>query len=153
MKVYRRSFWKTCTFKYGLLPSYRFLLLLGGYLLYDVEMSLVVWLYFVTIYIVGGVGIVIRCFYLILADDKLVVKNRFFPFWREGFYYCSIKKVYIEQAGVIGVCYIQVIVRESKRHNRKYILDFVDPKDYSQLVPMLEEKGVNVETKNLVHLL
>lgn len=153
MKVYCRSFWKTCTFKFGLLPSYVFLLLLGGYLLYDVEMSLVIWFYLVTICIVGLVGIVIRCFYLILADDKLIVKNRFFPFWREVFYYCSIKKVHIEQSGVIGVCYIQVIVRESKGHNWKYILDFVDPKDYSQLVPTLEEKGVNVETKNLVHLL
>lgn len=153
MKTFRRPFWKTCTFKFGLLPGYIFLLLLGGYWFYDIEMSLVVWIYFITICIVGFVGIVIRCFYLILVDDKLIVKNRFFPFWCKKFYYYSIKKVHIEQPGVIGVCYIQVIVQENKRHNWKYILDFVDPKDYHQLILILEEKGVNVETKNLIHLL
>lgn len=153
MKTFRRSFWKTCTFKFGLLPGYIFLLILGGYLLYDVEMSLMVWIYIIVICIVGFVGIVMRCFYLVITDCKLLIKNAFFPFWYKESYYYNIKKVHIEQPGVIGFCYIQVILRESKAYNWKYILDFVDPKDYSQLIPMLEEKGVNVETKNLVHLL
>ncbi|WP_303181907.1 hypothetical protein [uncultured Butyricimonas sp.] len=153
MKTFRRSFWKTSTFKFGLLPGYVFLLLLGGYLLYDVEMSLVECIYIIVICIVGFVGIIMRCFYLILTDDKLLIKNVFFPFWYKEFYYCDIKKVHIEQPGVIGFCYIQVIVQDKIRHNRKYILDFVDTKDYRQLIPMLEEKGVDVETKNLIHLL
>lgn len=153
MKTFRRPFWKTCTFKFGLLPGYVFLLLLGGYLLYDVEMSLVECIYIIVICIVGFVGIIMRCFYLILTDDKLLIKNVFFPFWYKEFYYCDIKKVHIEQPGVIGFCYIQVIVQDKIRHNRKYVLDFVDTKDYCQLIPMLEEKGVDVETKNLIHLL
>ena len=37
MKTFRRSFWKTCTFKFGLLPGYVFLLLLGGYYLHDMQ--------------------------------------------------------------------------------------------------------------------
>lgn len=153
MKIYRRSIWKTCTFKFGLLPGYIFLLLLGGYYLHDVKIPMDVLIYLIVICIAGFVGIVIRCFYLILANDQLIVKNRLCPFWYEGFYYADIKKIYIEQSGVIGVCYIQVITSKNRKHNRKYILDFVSPKDYHKLIPMLKEKGVHVETKNLTYLL
>lgn len=153
MKTFRRSFWKTCTFKFGLLPGYVFLLLLGGYYLHDVQVPVVVWIYLIAICIVGFVGIIIRCFDLILMDGRLIIKNRFCPFWCNKFYYSDIEKIYIEQPGVLGVCYIQVITRKNRKHNWKYILDFVSPKDYTELVPMLKEKGIDVKTKNLTYLL
>ena len=59
MKTFRRSFGKTTTFKFGLLPGYVFLLLLGGYYLHDMQVPVVVWIYLIAISIVGFGGIII----------------------------------------------------------------------------------------------
>ena len=90
-----------------------------------------------------------RLYYVILLDDKLIVQNGVYSFWRKEVRYVDIVKVKIKWWQDRTYPYMKIITRKPSGISWRYTIDLVDPQDYEVLVKEIEAKGVVVETKGL----
>ena len=148
MKIFRRPFKKSGTafdIKFALIT---FVLLWGfaactvGFTIRGILASIVFVFILVQLYIS-------RFYYVVLRDDKLIVQNGVYSFWRKEVRYIDIAKVRIKWHGDKSYPYMKIITRKSSRISWRYTIDLVDPQDYKALVEAIEAKGVTVETKGI----
>ncbi len=93
-------------------------------------------------------------FYIILYDDKITVKNHFLPFFRISRNYNDIGSIrfWLPVPGNWSVEAVEIAKRGKKSGGLFYGILMVDPKDYAEIVSILESKGIKVETyRNLSH--
>ena len=93
-------------------------------------------------------------FYIILYDDKITVRNHFLPFFRISRNYNDIGSIrfWLPVPGNWSVEAVEIAKRGKKSGGLFYGILMVDPKDYAEIVSILESKGVKVETyRNLSH--
>ena len=90
---------------------------------------------------------ILYCWYIVVADDKLMLRNLLVPMWQKEYFYRDIVKVILKYPGLIAVHNIQVIMREKK--SLRYMIDLVAPEDYQEIVDTLRAKGIEVEAINL----
>ncbi len=86
-------------------------------------------------------------FYVILYDDRLVVQNGVFFFWKGEYFYKDIVKVTLVWLGGMSNHYIQIFTEKGK--SRRYFIDLVAPSDYQEIVNIVRGKGILVETVHL----
>lgn len=91
--------------------------------------------------------LVMQLFYVILTDDKLIIKNGIYPFWKKEVRY--IVKLRFIWYGGRSYPSMKVITKKSSKMSWRYTIDHVDPQDYSIIVEELKKKEVPVETKDL----
>lgn len=148
MKIFRRPFKKSSTafdVKFALIT---FVLLCGfaactvGFTIRGI-LALIV---FVFILVQLDIS---RLYYVILLDDKLIVQNGVYSFWRKEVRYVDIVKVKIKWWQNRTYPYMKIITKKPSGISWRYTIDLVDPQDYSTLVEAIEAKGVVVETKGL----
>ena len=146
MKIFRRSFWKSEEIrasKWGFV----FVLLLGFPIFcsmgYPWEMCMGV--IFVLIFLLCFHPY--SFFYVILYDDRLVVQNGVFFFWKGEYFYKDIVKVTLVWLGGMSNHYIQIFTEKGK--SRRYFIDLVAPIDYQEIVNIVRGKGILVETVHL----
>ncbi len=148
MKIFRRPFKKSGTafdIKFALIT---FVLLWGfaactvGFTIRGILASIVFVFILVQLYIS-------RFYYVVLRDDKLIVQNGVYSFWRKEVRYVDIVKVKIKWWQDRTYPYMKIITRKSSRISWRYTIDLVDPQDYKALVEAIEAKGVTVETKGI----
>ena len=90
-----------------------------------------------------------RLYYVVLRDDKLIVQNGVYSFWRKEVRYVDIVKVKIKWWQDRTYPYMKIITRKPSGISWRYTIDLVDPQDYKALVEAIEAKGVTVETKGI----
>ncbi len=148
MKIFRRPFKKSGTafdIKFALIT---FVLLWGfaaytvGFIIRGILASIVFVFILVQLYIS-------RLYYVILRDDKLIVQNGVYSFWRKEVRYVDIVKVKIKWWQDRTYPYMKIITRKSSGISWRYTIDLVDPQDYKALVEAIEAKGVTVETEGI----
>ncbi|MBC5619929.1 hypothetical protein [Butyricimonas hominis] len=148
MKIFRRPFKKSGTafdIKFALIT---FVLLWGfaaytvGFTIRGILASIVFVFILVQLYIS-------RLYYVILRDDKLIVQNGVYSFWRKEVRYVDIVKVKIKWWQDRTYPYMKIIMRKSSGISWRYTIDLVDPQDYKALVEAIEAKGVTVETEGI----
>ena len=148
MKIFRRPFKKSGTafdIKFALIT---FVLLWGfaaytvGFTIRGILASIVFVFILVQLYIS-------RLYYVILRDDKLIVQNGVYSFWRKEVRYVDIVKVKITGWQDRTYQYMKIIMRKSSGISWRYTIDLVDPQDYKALVEAIEAKGVTVETEGI----
>ncbi|MCB6973848.1 MULTISPECIES: hypothetical protein [Butyricimonas] len=148
MKIFRRPFKKSGTafdIKFALIT---FVLLWGfaaytvGFTIRGILASIVFVFILVQLYIS-------RLYYVILRDDKLIVQNGVYSFWRKEVRYVDIVKVKIKWWQDRTYPYMKIITRKSSGISWRYTIDLVDPQDYKALVEAIEAKGVTVEMKGI----
>lgn len=148
MKIFRRPFKKSGTafdIKFALIT---FVLLWGfaaytvGFTIRGILASIVFVFILVQLYIS-------RLYYVILRDDKLIVQNGVYSFWRKEVRYVDIVKVKIKWWQDRTYPYMKIITRKSSGISWRYTIDLVDPQDYKALVEAIEAKGVTVETEGI----
>lgn len=148
MKIFRRPFKKSGTafdIKFALIT---FVLLWGfaactvGFTIRGILASIVFVFILVQLYIS-------RFYYVVLRDDKLIVQNGVYSFWRKEVRYVDIVKVKIKWWQDRTYPYMKIITRKSSRISWRYTIDLADPQDYKALVEAIEAKGVTVETKGI----
>ena len=148
MKIFRRPFKKSGTafdVKFALITF----VLLWGFAACAVEFnvrgilaSIVFVFILVQIYIS-------RFYYIILKDDRLIVQNGVYSFWRKEVRYVDIVKVRIKWWGGQSYPYMKIITRKPSGISWRYTIDLVDPQDYEAIVKDIEAKGVTVETEGI----
>ena len=148
MKIFRRPFKKSGTafdIKFALIT---FVLLWGfaactvGFTIRGILASIVFVFILVQLYIS-------RLYYVVLRDDKLIVQNGVYSFWRKEVRYVDIVKVKIKWWQDRTYPYMKIIMRKSSGISWRYTIDLVDPQDYKALVEAIEAKGVTVETEGI----
>ena len=148
MKIFRRPFKKSGTafdVKFALIT---FVLLWGfaactvGFTIRGILASIVFVFILVQLYIS-------RLYYVVLRDDKLIVQNGVYSFWRKEVRYVDIVKVKIKWWQDRTYPYMKIITRKSSGISWRYTIDLVDPQDYKALVEAIEGKGVTVETEGI----
>lgn len=90
-----------------------------------------------------------RLYYVILWDDKLIVQNGVYSFWKKEVRYVDIAKVKIKWYQDRTYPYMKIITKKSSGISWRYTIDLVDPQDYSALIAAIEAEGVVVETKGI----
>ena len=148
IKIFRRSFWRTCIIR-DLRLTFVMLIVIAFPIFYSMGFSLKMYLFFGLLF--GSVFFpffVLFLFYVILTDDRLIIKNGIFPFWKRMYFYKDIKEVHLVWQGYMSKYYIQVFTCR-KKSTRYLIEDLVAPKDYQEIVNILREKGIFVEVKGL----
>ncbi|WP_292264759.1 hypothetical protein [Butyricimonas sp.] len=148
MKIFRRPFKKSGTafdVKFALITF----VLLWGFAACVVEFnvrgilaSIVFVFILVQIYIS-------RFYYIILKDDRLIVQNGVYSFWRKEVRYVDIVKVKIKWWQDRTYPYMKIITRKPSGISWRYTIDLVDPQDYEAIVKDIEAKGVTVETEGI----
>ena len=148
MKIFRRPFKKSGTafdIKFALIT---FVLLWGfaaytvGFTIRGILASIVFVFILVQLYIS-------RLYYVILRDDKLIVQNGVYSFWRKEVRYVDIVKVKIKWWQDRTYPYMKIIMRKSSGISWRYTIDLVDHQDYKALGEAIEAKGVTVETEGI----
>lgn len=146
MKIYRRSFWQTEEIRAWKLTLIVILVLVFP-IFYYVGFSLKMYVYFLLLVLFLMFFPPFPFFYVILTDDRLVIRNGVFPFWKGEYMYKDIVKIHLEWPGYMANHYMQVFTKKKK--SWRYFIDLVDPKDYQGIVDMIRAQGVIVETKGL----
>lgn len=90
-----------------------------------------------------------RLYYVILLDDRLIVQNGVYSFWRKEVPYVDIVKVRIKWFGARSYPYMKIITKKPYGISWRYTIDLVDPQDYKALIEAIEAEGVMVETKGI----
>ena len=148
MKEFRQSFRKTRTaFDVKVLVILFVLLFLPA--IWIVKSSIPAILGVIVFLLITFHLLVIQLFYVILTDDKLIIKNGVYPFWEKEAWYIDIVKLRFIWYGGRSYPSMKVITKKSSKMSWRYTIDYVDPQDYSIIVEELKKKGVPVETKDL----
>lgn len=87
--------------------------------------------------------------YLVLSEDRLIIKRMFFPFHNKAYRYSEIESCILGNSGGISPDYIQFKI--NGRWTWKLInkLALVDQKDYPELIAELSSKGVEIFTRGI----
>ena len=88
--------------------------------------------------------------YLILYDNRIVLKNRIYRFWSRTFMYQDIEKIMIkDDLGRYNYVYFQFVSNGKKSH--KYLVSSIDHRhDLKQITEELLRKKINVEVSESV---
>ena len=148
MKIFRRPFKKSGTafdIKFALITF----VLLWGFAACVVEFNvrgILASIVFVFILVQLYIS---RLYYVVLRDDKLIVQNGVYSFWRKEVRYVDIVKVKIKWWQDRTYPYMKIITRKPSGISWRYTIDLVDPQDYEAIVKDIEAKGVTVETEGI----
>lgn len=149
MKTFRRPFWKACT------TFIVVVVIIIGIVLGSV-------VYFATDNIWGTFMFLLVCclflsvcftqyFYVMLTNEKIIIRNSIYIFWKKEICYKDIMKLDMKWAGGVSQPYIQIRDKRTGRLSWQYVIDLVNPKEYDELIDMLRVKGVTVETKGIAN--
>ena len=144
MKTYRQSFWKTDATRTSVLPVVLITLVLSLLFINSVYFKAVVCcmggmlIYFGFLF-ATGYG------YVVITPRQLVIKNPFYSYYSREYFYSDIEKIFIGSPG--GYSPIHMLVYIPGKRRKRFVIDYVNPKEFPDLVKDLEEKGVNVEVK------
>ena len=75
----------------------------------------------------------------------MVIRNPVYRYYSRDYFYSDIEKIVIDRPG--GLSPIHMLVYIPERRRKRFAIDFVNPKEYPNLVKDLEKKGVHVEVK------
>ena len=148
MKIFRRPFKKSGTafdIKFALITF----VLLWGFAACVVEFNvrgILASIVFVFILVQLYIS---RLYYVVLRDDKLIVQNGVYSFWRKEVRYVDIVKVKIKWWQDRTYPYMKIITRKPSGISWRYTIDLVDPQDYEAIVKDVEAKGITVETQGI----
>ena len=87
--------------------------------------------------------------YVVVGKDRLAVRNLFLRFWGGRYRYETIRSVEIRSRSVRGIRYETLQVFMDGRKSKRYTIDLVSPRDYSDMIRDLRAKGVVVRTEEL----
>lgn len=155
IKLYKRPFSKTFSFStlLGLLVFLSSLVVFGRYVLLPclqngdwaswVALGLISILLFAVWYSYIGMY-----FYIILEDDRIIVKNYLLPLFKISRNYKNIGRIrfWLPTPGNWSVEAVEMVKKGKKRGSLYLGILMVDPNDYAEIVSTLESKGVPVET-------
>lgn len=86
-----------------------------------------------------------------MTDNELIIQNGICKFWKRKYKYSEIKKVTIRYLG--GYINVNMQISTIKKNGIGYTIDLVKSGDYNALIQDLKANGVEVETKNIDHIL
>lgn len=148
MKIYRQPFRKTlATSELFVFIVVLFVLIIPSALSGSFNLS--AFLLLMVFFILFLHIIVIQLFYIILTKDTLVIKNSIYPFWIKKVRYGDIVKVKIRWTNKRFAPNMQVFTKKNSIFRWRYIIDYVAPQDYPEIIEELETRGVLVETKDI----
>ena len=154
MKIYRRSFWKAETSKCYVIPALVLFVLFLPYPMDFIYNSECYEFHPLVLLPIGMFALVFlfmpsQYFYVILAEDRLMLRNSIYTFWKKECLYQDIVKVKVGWAGGRSLPYMQVFTKRTKKRTWQYVIDLVNPKSYNELIEDIKAKGIPVETKRL----
>lgn len=84
-----------------------------------------------------------RFFYVVLTEDRLIVQNSIYKFWRKTYLYRDIRKV---EFNVARYVYMKVSTGKGNKFSWFHMIGQVAPDDYDDLMLALDERGIVVES-------
>lgn len=159
MKKYKRSFFKTNTFKvFG--PAIVMLVAIfwlgGGLSPWDMVCNLIfdfhiAYAFIILVFILPFLfmGCIWTCFFIEMDDRTIIVKNYFLPFVRKRFSIDSISSCKIYFHAPAGVHYIQVKKKGSRNWGMFYGVDMIEKVDIDSILNRLDECGILVSDTNV----
>lgn len=146
MKTFRRSFWQVPIAKYELKFFTYFIIGMTVTTSFAADQVLPGLIFLGIMSIVVYPAMFTHFFYVIVANDRLVIQNSIFTFWRKEYLFRDIRKVEIKWTRYV---YMKVSTGEGNKFAWTYVIGLVDPDDYDELMNALDERGVIVETERL----
>lgn len=148
MKTFRRPFRKSNTvFEVKIFTTVFFLF--GIVIIPNFEFTILGFLFLITIFLIMMHIFISQLYYVILSNDKLIIQNGVYPFWRKEVRYVDIVKVIMKWYGGRSYPCIKVITEKPSGISWRYTIDLVAPRDYIDIVDAIKAKGVVIETKDL----
>ena len=95
VEIFRRSIFKTTTFKHIFVPFLMPLLLF--FIFYDYNLNSVAWCYLLLVVLIFFIAFIFQLFYIVLEDNFFVIKNGICPFLYEKHFYKNVEKVNIKR--------------------------------------------------------
>ena len=138
MKVYIKKPWKEILIWGFVSPSvmYMFIEIYSKQIIIKLAIT-----YLIIVYALAFLVWAIYFNYLILYDNRIVLKNRIYRFWSRTFMYQDIEKIMIK--------YFQFVSNGKKSH--KYLVSSIDHRhDLKQITEELLRKEINVEVSESV---
>lgn len=145
MEIFRRPFKKTNTMfeiKFFII----IFILLGVPTSLIIKLNLPAILFLITLLLLIIHGWISQLFYIILTDDKLIIQNAVYLFWRKEAQYKDIMKIKMQRS--LGAYPgVKVFMGKSSKILWRYTIDLVDDQNLIYLVEAIKAKGVVVEIK------
>lgn len=145
MKTFRRPFKKTNTMfeiKFFII----IFILLGVPTSLIIKLNLPAILFLIILFLLIIHGWISQLFYIVLTDDKLIVQNAVYLFWRKEVQYKDIIKIKIQRS--LGAYPgIKVFTGKSSKILWRYTIDLIDDQNLIYLIEAIKTKGVVVEMK------
>ncbi|WP_462342801.1 hypothetical protein [Phocaeicola plebeius] len=147
MKVYIKKPWKEILIWGFVSPSvmYMFIEIYSKQIIIKLAIT-----YLIIVYALAFLVWAIYFNYLILYDNRIVLKNRIYRFWSRTFMYQDIEKIMIkDDLGQYNYVYFQFVSNGKKSH--KYLVSSIDHRhDLKQITEELLRKKINVEVSESV---
>ena len=147
MKVYIKNPWKEILIWGFVFPSviYMFIEIYRQQII--IKLAII---YFIVVYMLAFLVWTIYFNYLILYDNRIVLKNRIYRFWSRTFMYQDIEKIMIkDDLGQYNYVYFQFVSNGKKSH--KYLVSSIDHRhDVKQITEELLRKKINVEVSESI---
>ena len=140
-----RSWWKASFIRWHIISIILTVaLLLFLHIIQPLQELNVLLLFIASFIIIFSLGTTLTCFYVVLKQDKLILQNRIWSFWRKEFNYKDIE--FIRFTGAHSYIWPNLSIRKKgrKRLGWHYIINLVADKDYVELIQSLRANGVLV---------
>lgn len=147
MKVYIKNPWKEILIWGFVFPSviYMFIEIYRQQII--IKLAII---YFIIVYMLAFLVWTIYFNYLILYDNRIVLKNRIYRFWSRTFMYQDIEKIMIkDDLGQYNYVYFQFVSNGKK--SDKYLVSSIGHRhDVKQITEELLRKKINVEVSESI---
>ena len=158
MKIYKRSLFKSITWRVYIIP-WLFHFFIWAWIFDGLafwrwgKAGFIVFLFVISLYLpVLFTTVFLMVFYIELYDNKIILVNGILKFWR--------KEYLFSQYPVCGIEYnrghITNIIKMRKQNTKGLLpyvgIDLVDPRDLKEIVSFMEQRGVVVHVKDIKEL-
>ena len=141
MKIYRQSIWKLE------LTWVRIPLLLSCIIVIMLNRDNVFLVLFLSLmFLILALSLPIQFFYLVITEDKVLIRNPIYRFYNKDFFVNNITKIEIGNTGGMTSNYIRIFTNEGK--SKRYAIDLINKKEYSNLIKDIRSKKIKVEVSS-----
>ena len=146
MKVYSKSIWQTLLFSVFIVPYIVMVVYMrieNGHPYNSFQnWSIVIFTLFFLITCYTSLN------YIILYDDRIVMKNKIYFFWSKTYMFKDIERLIVRNDISRARIYFRFVSKGKK--SRKYVFDATRDKDMQTIIEYMIEKKVNVEISDCV---